>query len=170
MKKFDVEINLVSQFSDTEPVEAETLVNCVQCNNVFNTRHGLSVHIGKVHKISEPLKLKIGYPHKSGNEVKDYTMIATRYEPFQCITVARDIPEELEVELKSDQKPLVAILLHSEGCWHLSGQALLCPDRPDIPPGDHHHAGHPYVDKTGAHLPLKSSLCDEVDSEYTTIN
>ena len=37
----DVEINLVSQFSDTEPVEAETLVNWVQCNNVFNTRHGL---------------------------------------------------------------------------------------------------------------------------------
>ena len=102
----DFESHLTLQFSDNEPVEEENLLICDQCNKVLKTRQGLNVHIDKVHKRKKPKSLQIGHPYKTGNRPQDFTMKASKYEPFECITVTRYIPTKLEAKLRTDQKPL----------------------------------------------------------------
>ena len=96
-------------------------------------------------------------------------MKAVRHEPFECVTITRDIPTELEAELDPHVDPVVAIFLHSEDCWKMRGDSLPCPDRPEYPPDDPPHGDHPLVDEYGAHILLETNLCDEIEKIYPQI-
>ena len=125
----------------------------------------MKVHIGKTHKEKEVNKKEIE-KYRTGNGPEDFTMKVFKSEPFECITVSRDITEGLKTKLENGEELITAIVLHSKSCWLMSAESLPCPDRPECPLDEPPHAGNPLVDEDVAHLLLEPDHVQSANSDY----
>ena len=97
-------------------------------------------------------------------------MQASKINSCNCITIGRDIPEQLKDKMNETIEPVIAIHLHTEECWKLAGNSLSCPERPDLPADkleDRHRP--PLPQGFEAHTVLEPDICDDWNAYFPMV-